>query len=77
MPRAHARGTYRLEEILQRKLHNSWIPRRSDLTECVAIDVRGRVVHVEAVRNIERLSTKFHLLAFTELERPRNGKVDL
>ena len=66
-----------LEDILQSELHDSRIPRREHLTESVAVEIRGRVVHVEAVCNVERLGSKFQLLRFTELERSGEGHIEL
>src|SRR5206468_14782 len=67
----------RLEQILQSKLHDSRIPRRSDFPEQVAVQIEGRIHHDETVQNVERFRAEFHLLHFTHLERPGEGKVEL
>ena len=68
--RVNAYVSLNLKEILQRKLHDPGIPRRGDLTECIAVQVRLRIVGMEAVGNVERLRTKLDTLAFSELKSP-------
>src|SRR5207237_10269981 len=66
-----------LEKILQRELHDSRIARRNHLTEGCARKVRRRIVHSEAVREVERLGSELHLLRFPEAESSRKCHVEL
>ena len=61
------------EDILQSELHNSRILRGRYLTEDVAVENRRRIIHVEAVCNVECLRPKFQLLRFTELDGSRES----
>src|SRR5439155_7218046 len=66
-----------LEDIFQCELHNSRILRREHLAKSVAIQIRRWIVHLEAVRHVESLSTKLHSLAFTHLKGSGEGYVEL
>ena len=68
--RVNAYVWLKLEEILQRELHDPGIPRRRDLTERIAVQIRLWIVHMEAIGDIERLRSKLYPLAFTNLESP-------
>ena len=73
--RSEAKRRYRLEEILQRKLHDARIERRDHLTECGAAEIDRRVILPETVREIERLRAELHSLGFLEPE--ISGKRDV
>ena len=61
------------EQILQRELHNSGIPRFGNFPEKVAVDIEGGVHHDEFVENVERLRAEFHFLRFTHLKSPHDS----
>jgi hypothetical protein len=67
----------RLEEILQRELHDARIKRRDHLTECGVVEIRRWNVLPEAVREIERLRAELHSLRFLESEISRERDVEL
>src|SRR5881396_1905857 len=70
-------GPVTSEEILQSKLHDPRILRRSDLTKNVAVEIRGWVFHSEAVCDVESLRTEFEFFRFTHAECSGKSRIKL
>ncbi len=58
----------RLEQILQRKLHDPWIIRPSQLAEIRIREFVAGIQRAEAIRHVIHLVTKFKPLTFLQAE---------
>lgn len=70
-------GGPRLKQKFQSELQDSRLARRGDLTEGIGAEGRVGLSLTEAIRDIERLGSKFQALTFAESEYSGQGRVKL
>src|SRR5437870_2707198 len=72
-----ASGFLPLKHVLQRKLQDSWICRRQNLSKHREIDRRHRVVRIHVIWKVERLGSELQRLILPNLETSSHSHVDL